>query len=143
MPGCKDQAGGPILPECSFVNPLQGIAAAARASDAWADDVLYEQGCDIDSNDTSGVAAAVAAAALADYTIFIGGLITCQEIGEECQEAEARDRSSVLPPRGTQLETCCAPSSPLPSASSLSPSPLFPLSPPFAFRSPRPDLPSP
>jgi len=58
--------------------------------------VLYEQGCDIDSNDTSGVTAAVAAAAQADYTIFIGGLITCQEIGEECQEAEARDRSSPV-----------------------------------------------
>eukprot|EP00966_Prymnesium_polylepis_P286550 6619158-Prymnesium_polylepis.1 len=77
--GCKDKPGGPILPECSFVNPLEGLAAAALASAEWDDDVLYEHGCDVDSPDTSGISAAVAAARQADVTIFVGGLITCQE----------------------------------------------------------------
>ena len=29
--GCKDRAGGPLIPSCTFVNPLQGIRAAAAA----------------------------------------------------------------------------------------------------------------
>ena len=33
--GCKSGAGGPILPECTFVNPLQGLTASARASGEW------------------------------------------------------------------------------------------------------------
>jgi hypothetical protein len=94
--GCKSSAGGPILPECTFVNPLQGITAAAKASDDWEDEVAYAQGVDIDTPDTSGIAAAVAAAKDADYVIMVGGLITCQEVGFQCQEAEARDRSSPV-----------------------------------------------
>ena len=94
--GCKSGAGGPILPECTFVNPLQGLTASARASSAWDDEVLYAQGVDIDTQDTSGISAAVAAAKEADVAVVIGGLITCQEIGYQCQEAEARDRSSPV-----------------------------------------------
>ena len=58
--------------------------------------MLYAKGCDIDTNDTSAIPAAVAAAAVADVVVFVGGLITCQEIGPECQEAEARDRSTPV-----------------------------------------------
>lgn len=94
--GCKDTPGGPIIAECSFVNPLQGLRAAALASDDWDDEVLFEEGCDIDSNDVSRFSAAIAIARLSDVVIFVGGLITCQEIGPQCQEAEARDRSSPV-----------------------------------------------
>jgi beta-glucosidase len=94
--GCKSGAGGPILPSCTFVNPLQGITAVARASDEWEDEVAYAQGVDVDTPETSGIAAAVAAAKGADVAIVVGGLITCQEIGFQCQEAEARDRSSPV-----------------------------------------------
>jgi beta-glucosidase len=94
--GCKSRAGGPILPSCVFVNPLQGIAAAAKASAKFDNTVLYEQGVAIDTPDTSGIAAAIAAADKADVAIVITGLITCQEIGDECQEAEARDRSTPV-----------------------------------------------
>ena len=92
--GCKDKAGGPILASCTFVNPLQGIEAAAKASAAFDDVVTFAQGVDIDTQDTAGMAAAVTAAKQADVAIFIGGLITCQESGDQCQEAEARDRST-------------------------------------------------
>ena len=94
--GCKSGAGGPILPECTFVNPLQGLTASARASSEWDDEVLYAQGVEIDTPDTSGISAAVAAAKEADVAVVIGGLITCQEVGYQCQEAEARDRSSPV-----------------------------------------------
>ena len=94
--GCKSGAGGPILPECTFVNPLQGLTASARASGEWDDEVLYAQGVEIDTPDTSGISAAVAAAKEADVAVVIGGLITCQEVGYQCQEAEARDRSSPV-----------------------------------------------
>jgi len=96
--GCKDRAGGPLLPECTLINPLQGLRAAARASAAFEDDVAFERGCDIDTDDTSGIAAAVAAAQEADVVVFVGGLITCQETGDQCQEAEARDRSTPTGP---------------------------------------------
>ena len=32
---------------------------------------------------------------------MVGGLITCQETGEQCQEAEARDRSTPANADGT------------------------------------------
>jgi hypothetical protein len=32
------------LPTCTFVNPLQGLRAAALASGDWNDDVLYAPG---------------------------------------------------------------------------------------------------
>lgn len=99
--GCKDRAGGPILPTCTFVNPLQGIQAAAAASSAFSDAVAFAPGVDIDTPDTSGIPAAVAAASDADVVVVIGGLITCQETGAQCQEAEARDRSTPVNKDGT------------------------------------------
>lgn len=40
----------------------------------------------------------MAAAKTADTVVFIGGIITCQETGDQCQEAEAKDRVNVTLP---------------------------------------------
>ena len=98
--GCVGYPGGPILKECSFVNPLQGLQAAAKASVLFDSNVLYAQGVDIDTQDTSMIASAVAAAHQADITIVVCGLITCQENGDQCQEAEARDRPTPSDSQG-------------------------------------------
>ena len=98
--GCTSRAGGPLLPECTFVNVLQGVRAAALASPRLADDVRYAQGVETDTPDASGIGAAVAAAAAADVVIVVGGLVTCQENGDQCQEAEARDRSTPTDKHG-------------------------------------------
>lgn len=63
--------------------------------------MTYAQGVDIDTPDTSGIAAAVTAAQGADVVVVVGGLITCQETGAQCQEAEARDRSTPVNADGT------------------------------------------
>ena len=73
------------------------MEAALKASDDWESEVKYAKGVEIDTTDTSGIEEAVAAAKDADVVVFVGGLITCQETGPQCQEAEARDRSSPLP----------------------------------------------
>ena len=73
------------------------MEAALKASGDWESEVKYAQGVEIDTTDTSGIEEAVAAAKDADVVVFVGGLITCQETGPQCQEAEARDRSSPLP----------------------------------------------
>ena len=99
--GCKDKAGGPILASCTFINPLQGIQAAAAKDERFDSGVLFSQGVDIDTNATDGIADAVSTAQAADITIVIGGLITCQETGAQCQEAEARDRSTPVNADGT------------------------------------------
>ena len=64
---------------------IAGIQAAAKASAAFDDVVVYAQGVEIDTGDTSGIAGAVTAAASADVVVFIGGLITCQESGDQCE----------------------------------------------------------
>ena len=53
--------------------------------------VTYVQGCAVDSRDTSGFDAAVAAAKAADYTIYVGGLT-------EQQESEGHDRTVLTWP---------------------------------------------
>lgn len=105
-PGCKLGPGKPIDPACHLVNPLQGIMKrAARVQTTNAPpSVIFAQGCEIDGNDTSQIAAAVAAAKEADVAIFVGGIITCQESGLYCQEAEAKDRVNITLP-GEQLAT--------------------------------------
>ncbi len=100
--GCKDRAGGPLIPSCTFVNPLQGIRAAAAASGGKIDSsVAFAQGVDIDSPDRSGIAEAVAVAEDADVVVLVVGLVTCAEVGPMCQEAEARDRSTPVNADGT------------------------------------------
>ena len=100
-PGCKTKPGGAIDGNCTLVNPLQGIRAAAKRSGA---SVAFAKGCEIDGNDTSQIAAAVRATESADVAIFVGGIITCQETGQYCQEAEALDRRNITLP-GQQRAT--------------------------------------
>jgi len=90
--GCKDKAGGPILSNCHFVNPLQGIRDVAKELDHLGN-VTYAMGVDIDSDREDGIAEAISVAEDADVAIVVVGLITCQEVGDQCIEAEARDRS--------------------------------------------------
>ena len=92
--GCKDAAGGPILSTCTFVNPLQGIRNLAKSLNHLNDDVKYAMGCDIDTDRVDGFEEAVSVAKEADVVILVLGLITCQETGDQCIEAEARDRST-------------------------------------------------
>eukprot|EP00938_MAST-03A_sp_MAST-3A-sp1_P001587 g1587.t1 len=92
--GCKDAAGGPILSTCTFVNPLQGIRNVAKSLNHLDDDVEYATGCDIDTDRVDGFEEAVSVAKDADVVILVLGLITCQETGDQCIEAEARDRST-------------------------------------------------
>ncbi len=73
--GCKSHAGGPILNSCTFVTPLQGIIAAASKLPNVNSTILYEEGVQIDTPDTSGIVAAVAAAKLADVTIVVTGCV--------------------------------------------------------------------
>lgn len=77
--GCVSKPGGEILADCTLVNPLQGLEAAAVKSPLFEPTVRYAQGVDIDTNDTTGIASATAVAAETDVVVFVGGLITCQE----------------------------------------------------------------
>lgn len=94
-PGCKNSPGGPIDPTCRLVNPLDGMAAAAKAGGGT---VTFSQGSEIDGGNASMIPAAVAAAKAADVVVLVGGIITCQEHGMYCQEAEALDRTNVTLP---------------------------------------------
>jgi hypothetical protein len=63
-----------------IVTPLEGIGAFAT--------VTYAYGCDINSTDTSGFAAAMSAAATADATVLVMGL-------NQTIESEGNDRISI------------------------------------------------
>ena len=80
-------------PNCSTV--LSGIKAQARASGADTT-VHYAQGCTVATNDTSGFAAAIAAAQAAEYTIAVFGI-------DQSQEHEGGTRSDIVLP-GVQTE---------------------------------------
>jgi beta-glucosidase len=89
-PGCKSGPGSPIVQACinRLVTPLDGLQQEDTRT------VTYSKGVDIDTDDISGVAVAVELAKKSDVVIFVGGYITCQETGDQCIEAEAKDRSS-------------------------------------------------
>ncbi len=72
---CQTDASGSswVTPFYS-VSPLQGIQNKIGSSK-----VVYAKGCDINSSDTTGFAAALSAAAAADYIIYVGGLDGTQE----------------------------------------------------------------
>lgn len=53
--GCH-MAGGPLLANCTFVTPLQGLQAAGVKHSIK---VTYTKGCDVESTNTSDFAAAV------------------------------------------------------------------------------------
>ena len=72
-----------------LISPLQGAQEAGF-------EVEYAQGTSITTNDTSGFAAAVAAAKGADLVIFAGGI-------DETVEAEGMDRLTITWP-GNQLD---------------------------------------
>ena len=93
-PGCTDEPGGDPLPECTLVTPLAGMKSAIEAAE-YSGSVEFQQGCDIDTDDTSGFDAAVELARQSDVAVIVGGLITCQETGDQCQEAEAYDRVAI------------------------------------------------
>ncbi|GMI04550.1 hypothetical protein TrLO_g108 [Triparma laevis f. longispina] len=94
--GCKANPNDQTIdPSCTLVNPLDGLKAMAM-KDGF--EVTYEQGVDIDTNRTDGIDAAVKLASEADVAVIVVGLITCQETGDQCQEAEALDRTSITLP---------------------------------------------
>lgn len=78
-----------------YGSPCTQIVSPAAALSAYTT-VSYVPGCDIASNDTSGFAAAVAAAQTADATVLIMGL-------DQTQEAEGHDRTILSFP-GVQLD---------------------------------------
>ena len=65
--------------------------------------VTFSQGCQIDGDDATDIPAAVAAAKAAEVAVIVGGIITCQESGQYCQESEAKDRVNITLP-GKQLD---------------------------------------
>ena len=72
-----------------YVSPLSAFQSA------WSS-VVYAQGTEINTNDTSGFSAALAVASKADYVIYLGGI-------DETIEAEGLDRGSISWP-GNQLD---------------------------------------
>ncbi len=72
---CQTDASGSswVTPVYS-VSPLQGIQIILGSAR-----VAYAKGCDINSSDTTGFAAALNAAKNADYVVYVGGLDGTQE----------------------------------------------------------------
>jgi beta-glucosidase len=89
-----DGSGSGYVTPFYTISPMQGIVAWAGASK-----VSYAKGCEINTADTSGFAAAAAIAAAADVVIFCGGL-------DGTQEGEGFDRvgySTALPGKQQDL----------------------------------------
>ena len=68
--------------------PSPYIISILHALQSRSAKVTHAAGCTIAGNSTAGFAAAVSAAAAADFTIFVGGL-------DQSQEAEGRDRTLI------------------------------------------------
>ena len=97
-PGCTSGPGAEPSEECELITALEGIQKGFDG------EVVYEMGVDIDTNRTDGFATAIDLATSADVAIIVAGLITCQETGDQCQEAEAFDRTKIdLPGRQEQF----------------------------------------
>lgn len=82
------------------ITTKQGISLVAPNSK-----VIYEKGCDINSQDTTGFEPAIAAAKEAEVVIFVGGLDSTQE-GEAYDERSGLDRtgnSVMLPGKQSEL----------------------------------------
>jgi len=91
--GCKASPGDLTIDErCTIVNPYLAFEAMGGV------EVDFEQGVDIDTDRTDGIDPARAIASQADVAVVVVGLITCQETGDQCQEAEALDRVSISLP---------------------------------------------
>lgn len=94
--GCTFDSTKPgLLANCTFTTHLSGIRARAAK---YGGSVTYVRGCDVESSDTSGFAAAVAAAKEADVVIAVMGLFTCAKRQgtpfANC-ESEGHDRNST------------------------------------------------
>ncbi len=92
---CQTDASG-----SSWVTPFYSVSPVAGIiNKIGASKVSYIKGCDINSSDTSGFAAALLTAQSADYVIYVGGL-------DGTQEGEGFDRvggSFVLPGQQEKL----------------------------------------
>ncbi|MHB1687149.1 MAG: glycoside hydrolase family 3 C-terminal domain-containing protein [Ignavibacteriaceae bacterium] len=77
-----DASGSSFVSPFYTVSPVTGITNKIGASK-----VIYYKGCDINSNDTSGFAAALFASANSDYVVYVGGL-------DGTQEGEGFDRAT-------------------------------------------------
>jgi beta-glucosidase len=88
--GCQNGPGGasPSDPRCAVVDLLSAIT---NRSVEGGFTLAYAPGSDINSVNTSGFPAALAAAAGADVILAAMGLDTCQETS--CSEGEANDRA--------------------------------------------------
>ncbi|MGD8793130.1 MAG: glycoside hydrolase family 3 C-terminal domain-containing protein [Anaerolineae bacterium] len=74
-----DGAGSSVVEACYAFTPKQGLE---NRTSGFPVNILYAKGCDINSDDASGFAAAIKAAHQADVVVFVGGLDNTQE-GEE------------------------------------------------------------
>lgn len=79
-----DGTGSSVVDPCYAYTPKQGIE---NRTAGFPVNIIYARGCDINSNDTSGFPAAIAAAEQADVVVFVGGL-------DNTQEGEGLDRAS-------------------------------------------------
>jgi beta-glucosidase len=96
---CTDGPGGAATADarCHIVTLAEALAAAGAAR-GFA--VSFVPGTDINRDNETGIAAAVASAAGADVIVLAAGLDTCQETF--CSEGEANDRLDTLALRGAQ-----------------------------------------
>ena len=87
--GCEGGPGGNLVadPRCHVVTLLEALSNKANTTGFT---LTSAAGCDINTVNTSGFPAALAAAANADIIIAAMGLDTCQE--SYCSEGEANDR---------------------------------------------------
>jgi len=100
-PGCSPGPNDPLnftLPGCDIQSPYDAMCKAFNGTQVK---VVTAPGCTVNVNDSSGIPAAVAAAAGADLIVLTVGLDTCQ-VGQFCSEGEANDRLGSLDLPGAQ-----------------------------------------
>ena len=98
-----DGRGSSYVTPYYSVSPKQGIE-----SKIGTEKVLYAKGCDINSTDTSGFAAAVGYAKSADVVIYCGGL----DGGQEGEGADRASGSTSLPGKQQELINMLATANP-------------------------------
>ena len=99
-PGCVDGPGDDLTKDARcHVTTLHEALRGAASTHGFA--LTYAPGCDVNTRNESGFAAAIAAARGVDIIIAAVGLDTCQE--SACSEGEAHDRLDTLDLPGSQL----------------------------------------
>ena len=100
-PGCTTGPKSHVVSSCTLITPLKGLQLGAGTHRQ----VEFIQGVNIDDNSsTANITKVVKSAEQHDVVIFIGGYITCQENGDQCIEAEARDRATNNNPKNTPTD---------------------------------------